>query len=514
MTTNNQQIQFAETIRAMKIALRRRTSSADDSDSDGSLHAATNRGHKLNGRARHIREGRLNTTGDQSYKRKVVHAGYERHIISKRPKLYDEDGEAYLPEDIPDDADEDGFPDVEPIEPDPFGDVRLELLLRPLTSAADLPEHPSLSQAYTSKALSQMAEEAAEMVRREKATLWKAKRLLERFRGDGMWMACERFTTDQDALLLQDEDEGPDTALQSLALEDTSQQEIHADVAEPGLGEDAQQPPNDTSNEGEAMNGVETQDHVAPGPANVASQEDIKQNGTDNSAPSNGVDANERSTADEQPQAHELLDHDDPSDDNSASRSSVNAPSHRMTTRARARSPQLATSPSPAPSDSGSASIPSIHPWFLAPPAALSDRDLGLPAHEAEDTRKLLLLYVQKQENVVRQLESLYTGLQRTDRLRKQVWQACKAEAHMIPTPDGKGVMTEMSDGEDWCDVTDWNLSASELKDGRLEKGKDEVEDPAEEEGRRVGGRRRRVVGRQGVAAAAAAAAMAGDTHK
>ncbi|KAI6913857.1 hypothetical protein KC348_g12375, partial [Hortaea werneckii] len=121
---------------------------------------------------------------------------------------------------------------------------------------------------------------------------------------------------------------------------------------------------------------------------------------------------------------------------------------------------------------------------------------LGLPATEAEETRRILLLYIQKQENILRQLEQLFSGLQRAERLRTEYWRACKAEGHMVP--DGRGgVVTEMSDGEDWYDPVDWGLTARELNaEGQLEKGKDEVEDVAEEEGRRVGGRRRRVVGK------------------
>ena len=127
----------------------------------------------------------------------------------------------------------------------------------------------------------------------------------------------------------------------------------------------------------------------------------------------------------------------------------------------------------------------------MAPSTALSDRDLGLPVNEADDTRKLLLLYVQKQEQVVRSLDALYMGLQKTDRLRQYVYRSCQAEAHLVP--DGKGNMvTEMSDGEDWYDISDWGLQPWELKDGQLEKGKDEVED-VEEEGRRRPGRGRRV---------------------
>ena len=182
-------------------------------------------------------------------------------------------------------------------------------------------------------------------------------------------------------------------------------------------------------------------------------------------------------------------------DSEQTSNSGKESKKHSMTTRARARSPLQSNSVSPTPSDSGS--IPEINPWFLIPTTTLPDRDLGLPATEAEESRRLLLLYVQKQEQIVRSLDTLYSGLQRADRLRKSVLNACRAEGH---TKDDKGsgrVVTEMSDGEDWYDVEALGLGWSELKmqkDGHLglEKGKDEAED-IEEEGRRVGGRRRRV---------------------
>jgi hypothetical protein len=112
---------------------------------------------------------------------------------------------------------------------------------------------------------------------------------------------------------------------------------------------------------------------------------------------------------------------------------------------------------------------------------------LGLPALEAEDTRKLLLLYVQKQEQICRSLEELCSGLQKADRLRMWVYRSAKAEGHVVY--DGKGnAVTEMSDGEDWYDVKDWGMDEWEV----LEKGKDEVED-VEEERRGRAGRGRRV---------------------
>jgi hypothetical protein len=105
-----------------------------------------------------------------------------------------------------------------------------------------------------------------------------------------------------------------------------------------------------------------------------------------------------------------------------------------------------------------------IHPLFRLPPAARPDRDLGLPDQEAEEVRRLLLLYVQKQEEICRGTKRLYEGLLKADRLRKTVWQWAKAEAHCGPNRD-------MSDGEDWYDKEEWGLTED------LKKGEDEVEE-------------------------------------
>lgn len=115
-----------------------------------------------------------------------------------------------------------------------------------------------------------------------------------------------------------------------------------------------------------------------------------------------------------------------------------------------------AASPSAA-----SVSDPFIHPIFLAPKPAHPDRDLGLPEQEAEDVRRLLQLYVQKQEEVCRGTEKLYHGLLKADRMRKTVLEWSKAEAHV----------GEMSDGEDWYDKEEWGLTED------LKKGQDEEEE-------------------------------------
>lgn len=144
---------------------------------------------------------------------------------------------------------------------------------------------------------------------------------------------------------------------------------------------------------------------------------------------------------------------------------------HRMTTRAQAQ----AVSDNSASSRTRSASSaswvpPAIHPLYQIPDAALPDRDLGLPAHEAEETRRILIAYVQKQEEVVRGAAKLYDGLLRADRMRKTVLKWCKAEGHV----------GEMSDGEDWYDKEEWGLEED------LKKGHDDEEEDVATQGKKT----------------------------
>ena len=148
---------------------------------------------------------------------------------------------------------------------------------------------------------------------------------------------------------------------------------------------------------------------------------------------------------------------------------------HRMTTRARAQAASSKTTSSHTQSPSPSSSIsPFIHPLYLVPPSALPDRDFGLPPAEAEETRRTLMLWVQKQEEVCRGVEKLYEGLLRADRMRKTVLSWCKAEGHV----------GEMSDGEDWYDKEEWAL------DEDLKKGHEDEDDDAGNQGKKTRGRR------------------------
>ncbi|EFX03417.1 rxt2-like protein [Grosmannia clavigera kw1407] len=101
-----------------------------------------------------------------------------------------------------------------------------------------------------------------------------------------------------------------------------------------------------------------------------------------------------------------------------------------------------------------------IHPLFLAPRTAHPEPNGGLPEHEAEDVRRLLQLWVQKQEEVARGANKLHEGLLRADRLRKTVLLWSKAEANR-----------DLSDGEDYYDWDTWGLTED------LKKGYDEEEE-------------------------------------
>lgn len=139
-------------------------------------------------------------------------------------------------------------------------------------------------------------------------------------------------------------------------------------------------------------------------------------------------------------------------------------PPHRMTTRAQAQAASEKSTASRTRSTSVASSVPpSIHPLFLIPQHSHPDRDFGLPPNEAEEMRRTVMLYVQKQEEICRGAEKLYYGLLRADRMRKTVFKWCKAEGHV----------GEMSDGEDWYDKEEWGL------DEDLRKGHDEEEEDA-----------------------------------
>ena len=106
--------------------------------------------------------------------------------------------------------------------------------------------------------------------------------------------------------------------------------------------------------------------------------------------------------------------------------------------------------------------------------SAIPQRDFGVPTAEAEECRKLLLIYVERQEEVVRGTRELCYGLMKADRMRKDVLGWTRAEGHI----------GELSDGEDWYDREEWGLEED------LVKGKEDDEDEANAPGKKTRQRR------------------------
>ena len=445
----------------------------------------------------------------------------------------------------------------------------------PLTSAASLPDHPSLSVPYISTTLTDMVQQACVMVQREKKTLSNAKQLLTKFRGDETWIPCgllysesdeEMFNTerlyknlasgrmsqysngsaardvangnlDDDRTLnnrlgskssmhfdsangaVNGTHEGP-TAASSIATNETvtnstlppdspmteasaelsinATSEVHnVEMAEPddntvtkhdsgpGDADEAnrrleeeivnivgpevsiisQERPEDTKDEGmasaqdavdhkmDATRAIQQQDESIRGPGLATGAVDAPVN--HNTVPGAEDGKEEDGEADVE-------------DENGSRR----AP-RRMRTRAQA---QAASEPTPSSRDDSPDSwVPrEIHPLFLIPEAALPDKDFGLPPSEADETRRMLMTYVQKQEEVCRGAEKIYDGLLEADRKRKTVFKWCKAEGHV----------GEMSDGEDWYDKEEWGLEDD------LRKGHNDDEDDNVIQGKKTRGRR------------------------
>lgn len=156
------------------------------------------------------------------------------------------------------------------------------------------------------------------------------------------------------------------------------------------------------------------------------------------------------------------------------------APSHRMTTRARANPTHT---PSPMRSISPVSYVPPTDPFFTFPSGAIPDHSMGLPQQRADETGLALSSYISKQEEIVRSLKELHAGLLSGLKMRQNVWKWTRAEGHV----------GEMSDNEDWVDLEEWGI---DLRDPKVKytKGEQDADQVDEEEERR--GKRVRRVGR------------------
>lgn len=456
-------------------------------------------------------------------------------------------------------------------------DHHLPELLAPLTSAADLSRHPSLSIPYLSDTLTSMTRQACTMLHREKRSLYAVKNLLTKFRGDDAFIPCGSLNSDFDQQIFDikpvygklatiklhihplesptvsppgpprsggssgllsgaSHNDASDIA-DGLALEEHGRIELNESTAnrntemEQGTAGIQSGEYTDTRATYAAMadvsatkersacmatEGIETRDtavgtdatveevaalneeqedrpnvsplplspqqdaHARPPTTAAIGSNDVPDEETAADSPKDRVLPSPESLRDEP--CIDIMDdeHDtlpttangliaegadakatEDAEDEEVGDQSQSVP-RRMRTRAQAqaasdKSASHTRTPSPA-----SWVPPVIHPLYLMPESARPDRDFGLPPNEAEDTRRLLTAFVQKQEEVVRGAEKLYEGLLRADRMRQTVFKWCKAEGHV----------GEMSDGEDWYDKEEWGLD-EDLKKGQGDEEED-----------------------------------------
>jgi hypothetical protein len=349
------------------------------------------------------------------------------------------------------------------------------------------------------------------MVQKEKASLWRMKHLLTKFSGDHEWIPSEMFETENDISLFGD---GRSEFQEHLLLRNSSkydeQMSIYSANAElkiiaveptpvvspagENLADEPVEPVGDdsatqddiamidapeepiqktsSSRRGTNVGDVEVekldtekdemlQSETAPDPDDTLVEDE-----EEGSAPKTDVlnGQLEPETLDDEDHDGELAVisgsvEDDEIMDGDGDEEEP-AP-RRMRTRAQAQAASDNTNMTRSITPESNESY--VHPYFLAPPSAHPDRDIGLPPTEAEETRRLLQLYIQKQEEICRGAEKVYDGLLKADRLRKTVMKWAKAEGHI----------GELSDGEDWYDKEEWGLTED------LKKGQDEEEEDA-----------------------------------
>ncbi|KAJ5768832.1 hypothetical protein N7520_003391, partial [Penicillium odoratum] len=485
---------IADTIIGMKRALRRER---DDSGPDDAIMQPTNRGNKMKANAKYVREGAMGYIhAEKFYREKVEHAGYTRHIIQRNPIRYDSEGDEL------DDEDEDSEADAAAAEENPFSGIALETLLCPLKHPSELPSHPSLSQAYTSKALDQMAVAVEEKLRQEKALLWRARNLHRHFLGDAGWMPCGTVEALEDRYIFEPRTQGEHTRgsaeQQNLGRPGTSS--ANGDIN--GVPEisstasrEAHYAQNGTESELQTTHDVEMAQYPAgsgdptayidtgePNKALKSEEADSTVNdlpphpkGADELAQENGnnfsqvgdkkdkMDTSRDGQKNESrvPNADSNEQHDETDHDAEMHDGSSPEPPRRMTTRAQANAANPHDENQFLSSDTVSTFL-TPHPLFLIPDNVRPDANFGLPATEAEETRRLLWSYIQKQEETVRGFETMLNSLFRACHMKADVLEWCKAEGHV----------GEMSDGEDWYDREKWGLAEGE----DLKKGTDEDE--------------------------------------
>lgn len=348
-------------------------------------------------------------------------------------------------------------------------------ILAPLTATTDLPTHPTLSKPFTSSTLSTLVADSNEMMRKENTSLWKVRHLWTALCGDHMWAPCDKMV-------------GPDNV--ELYTEDwVARQLMNLKTSAPT---EATVPGSGLNTNGSGQIG----DHIAS-----ADQAPTTTQGTDVQMPdaeetdngtnrtpgggavlSNGVEkrdfSNAQASRDVEEAKRKPLPNGKAVKSNDAGDEAMASPQATQTNGHPSGGAQASGIASNGQSIKPSNPLDTfIHPIFDMPSGSRPDRDFGIPEQEAEDVRRLLSLFIQKQEEVCRGVKKLHSGLNKAERLRRSVLHWSKAEAH-------SGANRDMSDGEDWYDKDEWGLTED------LKKGQDDEEEDTATAGKKTRNRR------------------------
>ncbi|KAL7899701.1 RXT2-like protein [Trichoderma sp. SZMC 28014] len=477
----SQQVLFAETIAGMKKAFKRR---AYESDSDSEIESFTNRGNKLKKRARFAHKGQLMpTAGPGAYKEAVDYAGVRRSIIHRNSPLVDDDGYEF-------DSDDDDTRVEEAMlsaaELDPYANIRLEHILAPLTASTDLPIHPVLSKPFTSNTLTELVKQSSRIMQKENRSLWQVRHLWTSLCGDSTWVPCSTMVGSNDIDFYTEKGTTHQSQDSTKTGEGASSPaNLNGETSNNDISGARAANKSKTSNEhGAAVSSdadVPMDDGNAPEKRKTPPRQDVEMMETDD-----GASKEQSSATDVKKENGKDAANGDTANGHTAKLTNGGESSIETTSQDRKKGSRLPSedlhmqdgeTANEVAHNGVEANQSYIHPMFLPPPNAALDRNLGLPDNEAEDMRKLLSLYVQKQEEVCRGAARLHLGLLRAQRLRKDVLHWSKAEAHSGPNRD-------MSDGEDWYDKEEWGLTED------LKKGQDEEEEDTTTTGKKTRARR------------------------
>ena len=389
-------------------------------------------------------------------------------------------------------------------------------LLCPLKHPSDLASHPTLSLPFLDSALPDMVRSVEDKLRQARANLWRAKNLNRQFMGDEPWMPCGSIEGLEDWDMFE-----PKPRLPTQQAGKKRKREHDTEIPQNGVNG------HDYAKEDETS--TEPLRHTLEANAELTSEKQSTKKGKpeeetgsmlggsakeqpemNNNAPTaNGGYSGDKveafgeskdqlaamnSALNQKAQNGDKMDFDadeneNENEHNTASDEETQPQPTRRITRALAaeNNPSDAASPPLSPQSTTTTIDSSLlhpDPLFLLPPTISANHRvpnslsrLGLPVEEFLETRRLLSMYIQKQEESVRGYEAVLDKLIKAKRMRDKVWEWSKTEGHV----------GEWSDGEDWIDAEAWGLTPEELK-----KGKDEEEVEGQEDTGRKGKRRRR----------------------